>query len=71
MPRGRVSGPQTIDEKIDRIKRKIDEKAEELASLKTELKSLEKQKESEDLQKLYSAIKNANLTVDEFLEKLK
>lgn len=68
--RGRTAGPKTLDEKIDLLKQKIAEKTNELQQLKNNLKAVEKQKESENLQKLYAALKKADLSVDEVLEKI-
>ena len=68
--RGITAGPKTLDEKIDLLKQKIAEKTNELQQLKNNLKAVEKQKESENLQKLYAALKKADLSVDEVLEKI-
>lgn len=55
----------SIDEKIIDIKSQIEEKQNEIKSLKEQLKALESEKEKVDLEALYAVLKESGKTVDD------
>lgn len=55
----------SIDEKIIDIKSQIEEKQNEIKSLKEQLKALESEKEKADLEALYAVLKESGKTVDD------
>lgn len=55
----------SIDEKIIDIKSQIEEKQNEIKSLKEQLKALESEKEKADLESLYAVLKESGKTVDD------
>lgn len=55
----------SIDEKIIDIRSQIEEKQNEIKSLKEQLKLLESEKEKVDLEALYAVLKESGKTVDD------
>lgn len=55
----------SIDEKIIDIRSQIEEKQNEIKSLKEQLKALESEKEKADLESLYAVLKESGKTVDD------
>lgn len=62
MPKGKKL---TIEEKIETKTAEITQLTEKLKQAKDDLKKLEKEKEDEDLKKLYDAVKSSGKTLDE------
>lgn len=67
MPRGKA---KSIDEKLAEIKEIISAAEDNLKQLKAEEKRLSKDKEEQDLKKLYEALKQKGVSADEMLSKL-
>lgn len=55
----------SIDEKIAEVMSQIEEKQNEIKSLKEQLKLLESEKEKVDLEALYAVLKESGKTVDD------
>lgn len=55
----------SIDEKIVEVMSQIEEKQNEIKSLKEQLKALESEKEKADLEALYAVLKESGKTVDD------
>lgn len=64
MPRGKKL---TIEKKIEAKQLEITQLTEKLKQVKDELKNLEKEKEDEDLKRLYDAVKSSGKTLDEVI----
>lgn len=64
MPKGKKL---TTEEKIAAKTAEIDNLTEKLKQAKDELKKLEKEKEEEDLKKLYDAVLSSGKTIDEIV----
>lgn len=62
MPKGKK---MTIEEKIETKTAEITQLTEKLKQAKDDLKKLEKEKEDEDLKKLYDAVKSSGKTLHE------
>ena len=67
MPRGKA---KSIDEKLAEIRESISAAEDNLKQLKAEEKRLSKDKEEQDLKKLYEALKQKGVTAGEMLSKL-
>lgn len=67
MPRAKKASTQ---ERIEAKKAEIAELSQKLSTAKEELKALEKEKEDEDLKKLYEAVKASGKTVDDVIAML-
>lgn len=72
MPRGkRKVAPETLEQQINNLNAEIESYQQKIREAKDKMKKLKDQKEKQDIETLYSAVRDSGKSVEEILQLIK